>query len=72
MLLRHAPNVRKAEAGAEALRRPERSEGTREDLRRKPGPFVVDANGVAGYQANQDWVFQLENHTGTLTASDFI
>ncbi|MCC6920918.1 MAG: hypothetical protein IT548_17105 [Alphaproteobacteria bacterium] len=34
--------------------------------------LVVDANGVAGYQANQDWVFQLENHTGTLTVDDFI
>ncbi|MCC6917555.1 MAG: hypothetical protein IT548_00025 [Alphaproteobacteria bacterium] len=34
--------------------------------------LVVDANGVAGYQANQDWVFQLENPTGTLTVDDFV
>ena len=34
--------------------------------------LIVDANGVAGYQANQDWVFQLENHTGSLDPTDFI
>ena len=34
--------------------------------------LIVDANGIAGYQANQDWVFQLENHTGTLTTNDFV
>jgi len=34
--------------------------------------LVVDANGIAGYQANQDWVFQLENHTGLLDRGDFI
>lgn len=34
--------------------------------------LVVDANGVSGYQANQDWVFQLENHTGTLDPGDFV
>ncbi|MCC6920194.1 MAG: pre-peptidase C-terminal domain-containing protein [Alphaproteobacteria bacterium] len=34
--------------------------------------LIVDANGVAGYQANQDWVFQLENMTGTLDPGDFI
>ena len=34
--------------------------------------LVVDANGVAGYQANQDWVFQLENCTGAITVDDFV
>ena len=34
--------------------------------------LVVDANNVAGYQAGQDYVVQLSNHTGTLTIDDFI
>ncbi|MCC6918600.1 MAG: calcium-binding protein [Alphaproteobacteria bacterium] len=34
--------------------------------------LVVDANGVAGYQAGQDWVFQLENCTGDITVDDFV
>ena len=34
--------------------------------------LIVDANGIAGYQANQDWVFQLENHAGTLDPTDFV
>jgi Ca2+-binding RTX toxin-like protein len=36
--------------------------------------LVVDANGVAGYQAGQDYVFQLESatHLASLSASNFI
>ena len=35
--------------------------------------LVVDANGIAGYQANADWVFQLENvNTTFLDPTDFI
>ncbi len=34
--------------------------------------LVVDANGIAGYQAGQDWVFQLQDLTGTLDPSDFL
>ena len=34
--------------------------------------LVVDANGTAGYQAGQDYVVELFNHTGTLTIDDFI
>jgi Ca2+-binding RTX toxin-like protein len=34
--------------------------------------LVVDANGVAGFQAGQDYVVQLINATGTLSLDDFI
>ena len=34
--------------------------------------LIVDANGIAGYQAGQDYVIELANHTGTLTLDDFI
>ncbi|MCC6919352.1 MAG: calcium-binding protein [Alphaproteobacteria bacterium] len=34
--------------------------------------LIVDANGVAGYQANADFVIELQNHTGTLQTTDFI
>jgi Ca2+-binding RTX toxin-like protein len=33
--------------------------------------LIVDANGVAGYQAGQDYVVELSNHSGTLTTDDF-
>jgi Ca2+-binding RTX toxin-like protein len=33
--------------------------------------LVVDVNGVAGYQAGQDYVVQLAGSTGTLTLDDF-
>jgi len=34
--------------------------------------LVVDANGVAGYQAGQDYVIELHDMTGTLSVSDFV
>jgi hypothetical protein len=36
--------------------------------------LIVDANGVAGYQAGQDYVFELANgvHLTSLTTGDFI
>ena len=34
--------------------------------------LIVDANGLAGYQANADYVIQLQTPTGTLTTNDFI
>jgi Ca2+-binding RTX toxin-like protein len=34
--------------------------------------LVVDANGDGSYTANQDYVVQLINATGTLTSDDFI
>ena len=34
--------------------------------------LIVDANGVAGYQAGADYVVQLFNAIGTLTLDDFI
>lgn len=34
--------------------------------------LVVDANEIAGYQANADWVFQLELPSGTVDPTDFI
>lgn len=33
--------------------------------------LIVDANGIAGYQAGQDYVFQLLGLTGTLSTGDF-
>ena len=33
--------------------------------------LIVDANGIAGYQAGQDYVVQLSNATGTLSLDDF-
>ncbi|MCC6918008.1 MAG: calcium-binding protein [Alphaproteobacteria bacterium] len=34
--------------------------------------LIVDANGVAGYQANADYVLQLQGASGTLDTSDFV
>ncbi len=34
--------------------------------------LIVDANGIAGYQANADWVFQLEARNGVIDPTDFI
>ena len=34
--------------------------------------LVVDANGIAGYQANADYVFQLQTPIGTLDPTDFV
>jgi Ca2+-binding RTX toxin-like protein len=34
--------------------------------------LVVDANGIAGYQAGQDFVIELQNWTGSLDLTDFI
>jgi hypothetical protein len=34
--------------------------------------LIVDANGTAGYQGGQDYIFYIFNHTGTLDTSDFI
>ncbi|MCC6921390.1 MAG: hypothetical protein IT548_19530 [Alphaproteobacteria bacterium] len=34
--------------------------------------LIVDANGIAGYQANADWVFQLEARNGVIDPADFI
>lgn len=34
--------------------------------------LVVDGNGVAGYRAGQDYVFQLQGDTGTIQPDDFI
>jgi Ca2+-binding RTX toxin-like protein len=34
--------------------------------------LVVDANGVAGYQAGEDFVIQLQGWTGSLDLTDFI
>jgi hypothetical protein len=33
--------------------------------------LIVDANGVAGYQAGQDFVFLLDHAAGTLTTTNF-
>jgi hypothetical protein len=33
--------------------------------------LIVDANGVAGYQAGQDYVFLIDHATGTLSTTDF-
>ncbi|MCC6920188.1 MAG: hypothetical protein IT548_13375 [Alphaproteobacteria bacterium] len=33
--------------------------------------LIVDANGVAGYQAGKDYVFQLQGMSGTLEPADF-
>jgi hypothetical protein len=34
--------------------------------------LIVDANGTAGYQGGQDYIFYISGHTGTLDTSDFI
>ncbi|MEJ0043148.1 MAG: bluetail domain-containing putative surface protein [Rhizomicrobium sp.] len=34
--------------------------------------LVVDANGIAGYQSGQDFIFDVSGLSGTLTTSDFI
>ena len=34
--------------------------------------LVIDANGVAGYQASQDYVIDVSGMTGTLTAANFV
>ncbi len=34
--------------------------------------LVVDANGIAGYQASQDYVIEIGGISGTLTTGDFI
>lgn len=34
--------------------------------------LIVDGNGVAGYQPGGDYVFQLQNHTGTIDPGDFV
>jgi Ca2+-binding RTX toxin-like protein len=34
--------------------------------------LIVDANGVAGYQAGEDYVVQLSSSSGTLSLDDFI
>ncbi len=34
--------------------------------------LIVDANGIAGYQAGADYVIELQNFNGKLDLSDFI
>ena len=33
--------------------------------------LIIDHNGVAGYQANQDYVINVTGYTGTLTTASF-